>query len=186
MTDVKSGLSRRTVIKSAAWSVPVIAVAAAAPMAAASTTTNPKSVGPLVESSPNVKDSVLSASSSRVEACFPNDTFSTPFNLIATVTFDNSDPAFSLAGATVTSAGNVWTVASRTATSVTLTATQTVACYSGITGFDLAYNAGSAVPPLNSLTLNISGVSTDGTRKIDGLISSLDNGPVVGPKVHDA
>ncbi|MFJ4166746.1 hypothetical protein ACIPY5_14430 [Microbacterium sp. NPDC089698] len=185
MTDVKSGLSRRTVIKGAAWSVPVIAIAAAAPMAAASTTT-PSSVGPLVESSPNVKDSVLSASSSRVEACFPSDTFSTPFNLVATVTYDNSDPAFSLAGATVTSAGNVWTVASRTATSVTLTATQTVTCFVGITGFDLAYNAGSAVPPLNSLTLNISGVSTDGTRKIDGLISSLDNGPVVGPKVHDA
>jgi hypothetical protein len=185
MTDVKSGLSRRTVIKGAAWSVPVIAIAAAAPMAAASTTT-PSSVGPLVESSPNVKDSVLSASSSRVEACFPSDTFSTPFNLVATVTYDNSDPAFSLAGATVTSAGSVWTVASRTATSVTLTATQTVTCFVGITGFDLAYNAGSAVPPLNSLTLNISGVSTDGTRKIDGLISSLDNGPVVGPKVHDA
>ncbi|MDR2320335.1 MAG: hypothetical protein LBE60_01660 [Microbacterium sp.] len=185
MTDVKSGLSRRTVIKGAAWSVPVIAIAAAAPMAAASTTT-PSSVGPLVESSPNVKDSVLSASSSRVEACFPSDTFSTPFNLVATVAYDNSDPAFSLAGATVTSAGSVWTVASRTATSVTLTATQTVTCFVGITGFDLAYNAGSAVPPLNSLTLNISGVSTDGTRKIDGLISSLDNGPVVGPKVHDA
>lgn len=185
MTDVKSGLSRRTVIKGAAWSVPVIAVAAAAPMAAASAT-SPTSVGSLVESSPNVKDGVLSASSSRVEACFPSDSFSTPFNLVATVTFDNSDPAFSLAGSTVISAGNVWAVASRTATSVTLTATQTVTCFVGITGFELAYNAGSAVPPLNSLTLNISGVSTDGTRKIDGLISALDSGPVVGPKVHDA
>ena len=184
MTDLKSGLSRRTVIKGAAWSVPVIAVAAASPMAAASTT--PNSVGSLVESSPNVKDTVLSASSSRVESCFPANNFSAPFNLIATITYDNSDPAFSLAGSTVTSAGGVWTVASRSATSVTLTATQTVTCFVGITGFDLAYNAGSAVPPLNSLTLNISGVSTDGTLKIDGLVSALDGGPVVGPKVHDA
>lgn len=184
MTDLKSGLSRRTVIKGAAWSVPVIAVAAAAPMAAASTA--PNSVGSLVESSPNVKDTVLSASSSRVESCFPANTFSAPFNLVATITYDNSDLAFSLAGSTVTSAGSVWTVASRSATSVTLTATQTVTCFVGITGFDLAYNAGSAVPPLNSLTLNISGVSTDGTLKIDGLVSALDGGPVVGPKVHDA
>jgi len=41
MTDIKSGLSRRTVIKGAAWSVPIIAAVAAAPMAAAST--NPQS-----------------------------------------------------------------------------------------------------------------------------------------------
>ena len=36
MTDVKRGLSRRTMIKGAAWSVPVVAAAFAAPMAAAS------------------------------------------------------------------------------------------------------------------------------------------------------
>ncbi|WP_167131885.1 hypothetical protein [Paramicrobacterium chengjingii] len=42
MTEIKgrteNGLSRRTMVKGAAWSVPVIAVAAATPMAAASTT----------------------------------------------------------------------------------------------------------------------------------------------------
>ncbi|MFE6733260.1 hypothetical protein [Microbacterium sp. NPDC057650] len=40
MTEPKSGPSRRTILKGAAWSVPVIAVAAAVPMAAASAVPN--------------------------------------------------------------------------------------------------------------------------------------------------
>lgn len=40
MTIEKTELSRRTLVKGAAWSLPVIAVAAATPMAAASTETN--------------------------------------------------------------------------------------------------------------------------------------------------
>ena len=39
-TQPTRGLSRRTLVKGAAWSVPVIAVAAATPLAAASTATN--------------------------------------------------------------------------------------------------------------------------------------------------
>lgn len=38
MTTENSGISRRTLVKGAAWSMPVIAVAAATPLAAASTT----------------------------------------------------------------------------------------------------------------------------------------------------
>lgn len=189
MTDVKSGLSRRTAIKGAAWSVPVIAIAAAAPMAAASG--QPTSVGSLVESSPNIKDTTLSASSSRVESCFATDNFqNVTFNLTATVAWDGTAdgvPGFTLAGSGVRSAGNVWRIVSATATLVTLASTQAVSCFSGITGFELDYNnvLGSQ-PGLKSMTLNISGVSADGTRKIDGLVSALDGyTPVVGPKVHD-
>ncbi|MDR6867845.1 hypothetical protein J2Y69_002453 [Microbacterium resistens] len=179
-------ITRRTIIKGAAWSVPVIATAVATPAATASVLTGAHSVGSLVESSPNIKDSVLSASSSRVESCFPNDMFRATFALTATVTYNGADEAFSLSRSSVTSAGAVWTVTSRSARQVTMTAVQMVGCYSGITGFDLAYNAG-AVPPLGSLTLNIAGVSADGTMKIDNLVSAIDGyAAVVGPKVHDS
>ena len=96
-------------------------------------------------------------------------------------------PGFTLAGSGVRSAGNVWRIVSATATLVTLASTQAVSCFSGITGFELDYNnvLGSQ-PGLKSMTLNISGVSADGTRKNDGLVSALDGyTPVVGPKVHD-
>jgi len=179
-------LSRRTIVKGVAWSVPVIAVALAVPAATASGPGQPRSVGALVESSPNIKDTVLSASSSRVESCFPTDAFSADFSLTATVTYAGGDPAFSLAGSTVASAGAVWRVVSATRSQVVMTATQRVSCYAGITGFDLAYNAGGAVPALNTITLNISGVSLDGTRQIDNLVSALDGGAVVGPRAHDA
>lgn len=177
--------TRRTIVKGAAWAAPVIAVAVATPAAAASEIA-PTNVGSLVESSDNIKDTVLSASSSRVESCFPDNSFSSPFILTATITYDGSDPNFSLTNSTVKSSGNVWSLVSAEDGIVTLTATQTVTCYTGITGFELSYNAGGAIPPLNSLTLNISGTSTDGTLSIDGLVSSLhDYGPVVGPRRHD-
>ncbi len=188
MNEQQLAPTRRAVIKGAAWSVPVIAAAVAVPAHGAASGNPAHSVGSLVESSPNIKDTVLSASSSRVESCFATDNFQqVTFTLTATVKYDGSDPAFSLVNSTVRSAGNVWKVASATANEVRLTATQVITCYVGITGFDLSYNAGSAVPPLRSLTLNISGVSTDGTREIDGLVSAIDGyAPVVGPKVHDA
>ncbi|WP_424935943.1 MULTISPECIES: hypothetical protein [Bacteria] len=179
-------LPRRTIVKGVVWSVPVIAAALAVPSATASGPGQPRSVGSLVESSPNIKDTVLSASSSRVESCFPSDVFSADFSLTATVTYTGGDPAFSLAGSTVTSAGAVWRIVSATRKQVTMTATQRVSCYAGITGFDLAYNAEGCVPSLNTVALDISGVSIDGERQIDDLISALDGGAVVGPRVHDA
>lgn len=187
-TPHEGAINRRSLVKGAAWSLPVIATAVAAPLASASGEDTATSVGSLVESSDNIKSTTLSASSSRVEACFPNDSFSTSFNLTATVTYDGASQAFSLAGSTVASAGNVWTIVSRTANLVTLTATQTVTCYVGITGFELEYhNPDGSYAPLDSITLNISGVSTDGTRKIDGLVSAIRGyGPVVGPRVNDA
>ncbi|MGV2984046.1 hypothetical protein ACNPNP_10105 [Microbacterium sp. AGC85] len=187
MEEIKSSLSRRTLVKGAAWSIPVIAAAVATPLAAASNIPGggALSVGSLVESSDNIRDTIASASSARVESCFPSNMFTKPFVLTATLTYDGSDSAFNLAGSTHVSAGSVWSVVSVTANVVTLTAVQTVSCYAGITGFEIQYNAG-VVPPLNSLVINISGVSTDGEMKIDGLVSAVNAlGPVQGPKVHD-
>lgn len=178
-------MQRRTVLKGAAWSIPVIAAAVAVPFAA--TTTPASSVGSLVESSDNIKDTTLSASSSRVEACFPEDNFlNVPFVLTATIVYSGSLDEFSLENAGLRSDVTAWTVTSTSKNTVQLTSTQSVSCYAGIAGFEVLYNTQGVKPELNSIHLNISGVSTDGTRKIDGLVSALHGyGPVVGPRVHD-
>lgn len=183
-TSPSTGPTRRAVLKGAAWSVPVIAAAVAVPARAASGTQ--ESVGSLVESSDNIGDTQLAASSSRIEACFPDNDFrNMPFLLTATVSY-SGDGDFSLAASSVTSSGGTWSIVSATATEVVLVSSQSVSCFAGITGFELRYNVPGTVPELNSVHLNISGESTDGTLRIDGLVSAVHGyGPVIGPRVHD-
>lgn len=119
-------------------------------------------------------------------ACSPDDMFvSVPFVLTGTVTHNGQPSAFSLAAATL-GPGSGWTVTSQSESEVVLTTTQLASCYVGINAsVILYYNAPTGVvPDLDSITLNISGVSTDGSRKIDGLVTT-DGNPVVGPHVHD-
>ncbi|MFC4137369.1 MULTISPECIES: hypothetical protein [unclassified Microbacterium] len=191
MPEQKSALSRRTVLKGAAWSLPVIAVATAVPAHAASgePTTTPVSVGHLVESSDSVHDTNTRLSGARVEECFPDNPFSKMFNLTATLTYAGDDDAFTLEHTTVTSGATPgWTLVQATRRTVTATATMTVSCYAGISGITFEYNLPlGVVPELESLTANISGVSIDGEMKIDGLVAAIrDLIPVTGPKVPNA
>lgn len=184
-----SALSRRTIVKGAAWSVPVIAAAVAVPMSAASTTPGTRSVGSLVESSDAVHETNTRLSSARVEECFPNDMFSKTFDLTATLTYAGSAPGFTLRGTTIQSGvPGFWNVVSATDTVVTVTARGTVSCYTGIPALTFQYNLPlGVVPGARTLTANISGVSTDGTLRIDGLIAAVHSRePVVGPRTANA
>ncbi|WDH77714.1 hypothetical protein PTQ19_09265 [Microbacterium esteraromaticum] len=187
-------LSRRTIVKGAAWSVPVIAAAVAVPMSAASGVV-PRAIGPLVESSDNIKDGSAAMSAVWMEtkdcATEPNGQYY-PWNLkanfTATLTYNGANPDFTLAGSTVL--GGVWSISSATKNQLTLVSTQNITCQVGIQGFNVDYNLPPEVKPeLRSLTLNVTGSGDDGKLQITGLISVRPDNyrqPVVGPITHNA
>ncbi|REJ04592.1 hypothetical protein DY023_14220 [Microbacterium bovistercoris] len=150
MPEQKSALSRRTVLKGAAWSVPVIAVATAAPARATSTdpTTEPV-LGTWRESSLAITQTSINASSPFVfcargadgkpiydEALWNNQ----PFEKTVTITYTGANEAFTFIGASTTSHYKITDVQKK---SITLTHTDLngTACSTGFTGFNLYFNS---------------------------------------------
>ncbi|MBS1697544.1 MAG: hypothetical protein JST25_03980 [Actinobacteria bacterium] len=190
MTDVKSGLSRRTVIKGAAWSVPVIAAAATVPMAAAS---GDNVIGTWRESSLAITQTAIAASSpfvfcARDAAGHPVYDqalwASQPFKKTVTITYTGANDAFTFVGATTTS---FYTIASVSQKSITLTHTDMngTACSTGFSGFNLYFNsvgAGSPVPiaEIEPLSLLITASATAGDYVVNDIIDVTPCSPIWG------
>lgn len=95
MTDIKSGYSRRTVIKSAAWSVPVIATAVAMPLASASG-------DPVDPTDPNdVFDFYITASNVNGQGTTRGVVESNGVRTSPRGPIDDANPPFVLAGSTI-------------------------------------------------------------------------------------
>lgn len=193
MSENNVGVSRRTLVKGAAWAVPVIAAAVAVPANAAATGSSRTNVGNLVESSPQVSDTNTRLSAARVEACFsdPEKAFpaGTVFELTATLTYSGSLADFTLANTTIESAvPGFWKLVSATVNQVTVRATGAVTCYVGLPALNYEYNVPGTVPPeLNTLYANITGVSVDGVYEIGALTNAIGEGqPVIGPGTRNA
>ncbi|MFE6994439.1 hypothetical protein ACFVAE_00610 [Microbacterium sp. NPDC057659] len=186
MPKQKSALSRRTVLKGAAWSLPVIAVATAVPAHAASG--EPTVIGGFHESSGFISSQTINASSMWVDCngeTNSNEYTGLPFTITVTVSYTGT-PDFSLANSTLFGTDAVWS-ASTSSSTVVLTSVQTfVGCGGGqfLKGWNLLYNAGTAQPAANTISITATAVSADGRFEIEGLINDAQPGgagPWVGP-----
>lgn len=148
MTDVTAAPTRRTVLKSAAWAVPAIAVAVTVPAATAS---GEKVLGEWRESSLAITQTTINASSPFVYCTRDADGGrvydaklweAQPFEKTVTITYTGSNDDFTFVGASTTSHYTITRVVQR---SITLTHTDLngVACDSGFTGFNLYFNSDS-------------------------------------------
>ncbi|MGF3055053.1 hypothetical protein [Microbacterium sp. YY-01] len=190
MPEHNTALSRRSVIKGAAWSVPVIAAAVAVPTAAASDDLEDVKTWYLVESSDAVHDGDTRLSAPYLDDCEYDGVTRPTFNLVATLVYAGNNPDFTLEHTTVT-APAAWNVSSVVATRnlVTVTGQHTFGCREGVPGIHFDYNLPpeAAKPELYSLTVDITGVSTDGSVQIGGLVGAVHNyEPVVGPRDPNA
>lgn len=193
----KSGVSRRTVIKGAAWSVPVIAAAVAVPMAAASETptTTPRSVGYIVESSDAISDTSIRVSSARLEDPKANEEIpahkAKPFNTEMSFTYVGGDAGFSFLSTTLAPGTSAWKIdaAQTTATRIVFksTAPMQLGYYLSLPPLMANFNLPVGVKPfVNSISTGFSATSVDGKHQIDGIVAALhDLSPVIGPRNPD-
>lgn len=177
-------LARRTIVKGAAWSMPVIAGAVVVPGAAASVPERPVIVGTFVTRGTVFGEHTMTSSSGvRLERCEPT---MEPTVFILTATIDYIGPAggFSLAGVALmpgVPGNDRWSFVSRRPEQVVLTSTQVISCRSQFAGFGLTYNRTSTPPPTNGLWLNVTGRTADNAFTIDGLRGGADE-PIIGPR----
>lgn len=182
MTTVSGGVSRRTLMKGAAWSVPAIAVAVAAPMAAASGTSV---VGDFYESS-----AIISTQSVGLSAIFvkcASDTNEADwkgkmFDATVTVEYTGSNPDFSFADAVNQ---GYWTMAvSPDGKSITFAYSKIAnGCSEGAFQFPtcfVAFNAAQADPGADSIRVTATAVCEDGSFSVGQLIDATPNSPTFG------
>lgn len=206
LTQQPSGISRRTLMKGAAWAVPAIAVVSAAP--AYATSVPPAYTGALYESSPNV--STLSAALSSIFVpCKGGLTVSQGIELTtmtATITYDGDDPNFTFVYSGFTGVNpdddGRWSIVSRTKNEVVLGLSKGyvlswASCGVGLAGFDLTYDYSGThnlpTPASDTITVNATGTGKrvgDGAAiTITGLVDAQGypqndpnpTAPVVGP-----
>ncbi|MFE6994438.1 hypothetical protein ACFVAE_00605 [Microbacterium sp. NPDC057659] len=187
MTDPKSGVSRRTVLKGAAWSVPVVAVTTAVPAQAASGDVN---VGQFNESSANITNQTVSMSGMYVD-CTDGQTspMQQPYTATVTISYTGSNPDFTFVPTVNQSPGWAMTV---TDDQIVLTATQTPnGCGEGSAQFPpiaLSFNQSQADPGPDSISIQGVAVSEDGQYVISPLVDqtpcspTFGQSPIVGPR----
>lgn len=153
MEDIKkTGLSRRTIVKGAAWSVPVIAAAVAVPMAAASGE-DPLFNGVLLVSSSDI--SPINATFGSFELTPQNVSHEAIPDVVTTVTLTYSGPAgFDFLAATVVAP---WTVVEKTANTLTVVTPPRQVHNGGYAADGLSiYFGGKSAATVNSITATAS------------------------------
>ncbi|MBS1675105.1 MAG: hypothetical protein JSS74_14210 [Actinobacteria bacterium] len=183
MTDVKSGLSRRTLVKGAVWSVPIVAAAVAAPMASAS----PAVVGEFHESSIGIFEQSTVMSGIFVKCATPYVGAQAPWygkEFTATITVSYVGSHSDFAFGQVTESG-YWTVdKASTPTKIVLTAKATsYGCGQGAFRFqaiNLSYSGATPTPEAGSIIVDGHAESTDGTFRVARLIDDTPCSPTFG------
>jgi hypothetical protein len=187
MAEPNSGIARRTVLKSAAWSVPVVAVAAAVPARAASGDVN---VGQFNESSANITNQTVSMSGMYVDCADGQaGAMKQPYTATVTITYTGSNPDFTFVPTVNQSPAWDMTV---TDDQIILTATQTPnGCGEGSAQFPpiaLSFNQNQADPGPGSISVQGVAVSEDGQYVVSPLVDqtpcspTFGQSPIVGPR----
>lgn len=161
-------LTRRSIVKGAAWSVPVIAAAVAAPITSAS--------GDPIRA--EWRESSLAISQSSINAATPfmhcvgwtegsdfdKDWKHKPFKKTVVITYTGDNDDFTFEGAYTTSHYIITEITKR---SVTMTHTDAIGpgCHSGFTGFNLFFNGPEGMPTHeiedDSIKIEATGVALD-------------------------
>ncbi|MEV4775109.1 hypothetical protein [Microbacterium sp. LWO13-1.2] len=180
MVDNKSQLSRRTVVKGAAWSIPVIAVAASMPLAAASLPEVGTNLGPLYASSVDISSINVNIGALQFD-CYPGMTSADIVTALVheiTLTSTNAAP-FDISNLIVQGLG--WTVvAGATATSVTIRHVATDStCEGFVQGPSLYFNG--QVAATNSITVSALAYNADFTVAPLMIQPASGTGALVGP-----
>jgi len=178
METSTSQISRRTVVKGAAWSVPVIAAAVAAPMAVASAPINPNevpSIGKLVESSDGLFPNRYAGSALRPD-CNDN-TWGEHFTFTMVISYVGGDPGFSMKNA---AASGSWTLVAASEKSVTLTFSALVYCNSGIAGADVNFNS-PVEAGVDTISVQAWAVNDANTKRFEALVNASGQA-VLGPR----
>lgn len=193
MNERKTGVTRRTVMKGAVWSVPVVAVAAAVPARAAS---GEGVIGQFHESSAQITSASVNLAGFYVECSdtTPPLCLGEPFTATITVTYTGSNPDFTFVPTINNSTG--WSM-QLTPTRITLTTTVIPnGCGQGSSyfpGISLVFNGGNpgapnAEPGPASIEVQGIAVSESGDCTISGLIDAtpcsptFGQTPIVGPR----
>ena len=162
MSENTSQLSRRTIVKGAAWSLPVIAIAAATPLAAASLPEPGTNLGPLYASSVDISSINLNIGALQFD-CYPGMTSADQVTALVheiTLTSTNSAP-FDISNIIVQGLG--WSVVpGATATSVTIRHVATDStCEGFVQGPSIYFNG--QVAATNSISVSAIAFNTDFT-----------------------
>lgn len=188
MTEESKGLSRRTLMKGAAWAVPVVAVAAAVPAYAASGQTV---IGEFYESSANITNQTVNMSAFYINCTDGTTTpwAGQPFTVTITISYTGSNADFTF-DPTVNQ-NPAWAM-NVTPTQITLTTTATPqGCGTGATEFpaiSLFFNPNNVDPGPDSISVQGSAVSQDGQYTVSPLIDTTPcsptygQSPIVGPR----
>lgn len=180
MPEIKSQPSRRTVLKSAAWSLPIIAVAAATPLAAASLPEPGTNLGPLYASSVDISSINVNIGALQFD-CYPGMTSADTVTALVheiTLTSTNAAP-FDISNIIVQGLG--WSVVpGAAATSVTLRHVATDSTCEGFVQGPSVYFNGQ-VAATNSISVSAIAFNADFTVAPLMIQPASGTGVLVGP-----